>query len=213
MANPGAIVFPELVEFEDFLSRAPIDMIEQLNISRIDLKNSWDASIRYKGHCELWSKLIGLHMTDFEPLDVKMRIQPLETGAFDTEYLSEPMKISPFEFLSALGEKYYHYDLDQGKGDMVLLRSAVTGEKNGRTMSINHELIDYYNPDTGMTSMGRTTAYPCSFVAQMIARGDIQERGVVHTGKIGTNPKSAEVYFAELAKRNINLTEIVSRAL
>ena len=80
-------------------------------------------------------------------------------------------------------------------------------------MAIEHELIDYYDPETGVTSMGRTTAYPCEIVAQMIARGDITERGVVHCGKIGLDPKATEIDFKELAKRNICLTETVTRSL
>jgi len=211
LEEPETVMFPEPIgQTEAFMSRAPFDLIEQLNLT--DIKNAWDKSIRWPGHCSMWKTLIALHLTDFEPLTVNMRIRPLE-GAFDTEYLAEPIELSPFEFLSALGEKYLHYDLEKGKGDMVLLRSKVEGEKDGRQVVISHDLIDFWDPETGMTSMGRTTAYPCSFVSQMIARGDIKERGVVHCGKIGLNPKTAEIYFAELAKRNINLTETVSRAL
>ncbi|MFQ5821314.1 MAG: saccharopine dehydrogenase family protein [Candidatus Heimdallarchaeota archaeon] len=215
LENPGTIIFPEPIgECEYFLSRAPFDLIEQLNLK--DIREAWDTSIRWKGHSEIWKKLIALHLTDFEPLPVNMRIRQAPPGSphrFDTEYLDPPIEISPFEFLSTLGEKFLHYDLEKDQGDLVLLRSRVTGEKNGEPIAIEHELIDYYDPETGVTSMGRTTAYPCSFVAQMIARGDIQERGVVHTGKIGRNPKTAEIYFAELAKRNINIIETVSRAL
>ncbi|MFQ6123538.1 MAG: saccharopine dehydrogenase C-terminal domain-containing protein [Candidatus Heimdallarchaeota archaeon] len=215
LENPQTIIFPEPIgECEAFMSRAPFDLIEQLNLT--DIREAYDTSIRWKGHCEIWKKLIGLHLTDFEPLPVNMRIQLAPPGSphkFDTEYLEPPIEISPFEFLSALGEKYLHYDLEKGEGDLVLLRSKVTGEKNGEPMMISHELIENYDPETGVTAMGRTTAYPCSIVAQMIAKGDITERGVVHCGKIGRNPKTAEIYFQELAKRNINLTETVSRAL
>jgi len=213
--NPGAIIFQEPIgECEYFLSRAPFDLIEQLNLK--DIHEAWDTSIRWKGHCDLWKKLIGLHFLDFEPLPVPMKIKRAPPGSphvFDTEYLENPPEISPFEFLSALGEKYYHYDLDKDEGDLVLLRSRVTGEKNGEPLAIEHELIDYYDPKTGVTSMGRTTAYPCEIVAQMIARDDIKERGVVHCGKIGLDPNTAEIYFKELAKRNICLTETVTKSL
>lgn len=214
LENPEPIIFPDLGEFEAFKSRAPFDLIEQLNLT--DIREAYDTSIRWKGHCEIWKKLIALHLTDFEPLPVNMRIRPAPPGsphAFDTEYLEPPIEVSPFEFLSALGEKYLHYDLEKGEGDLVLLRSKVTGVKDGQTMTIEHELIDFYDPETGVTSMGRTTAYPCSIVAQMIARGDIMERGVVHCGKIGLNQKTARIYFAELAKRNIRITETVSKTL
>jgi len=210
--NPELVRFPEPIgECEAFLSGASFDLINQLNLK--DLHEAWNKSVRWKGHCSIWPKLIALHLTDFEQLQINMRIRPPPEGShvFEIEYLDNPIEISPFEFLNALGEKYLHYK--SGERDAVVLRTEVIGEKNGKQLALGHELVDFYDPELNITSMGRTTAYPTSIVSQMIVRGDLKERGVVHCGKIGTNPKIAKIFFAELAKRNIIIKETVSKTL
>lgn len=44
-------------------------------------------------------------------------------------------------------------------------------------------------------------------VAQMIARGEFEETGVVHPVKIGWDEDLSKSFFAELARRRINITE------
>ncbi|MFQ5821318.1 MAG: saccharopine dehydrogenase family protein [Candidatus Heimdallarchaeota archaeon] len=210
--NLELVRFPEPIgECEAFFSGASFDLIDQLNLK--DLSEAWNKSVRWRGHCEIWQKLIALHLIDFEPLQINMRIRspPVGSHVFDIEYLDRPIEISPFEFLNALGEKYLQYK--PGEGDAVVLRTEVIGEKNGKQIAIGHELIDFYDPELNITSMGRTTAYPTSIVSQMIVRGDLKERGVVHCGKIGMNPQTAKIFFAELAKRNIIIKETVSKTL
>jgi len=210
--NPELVRFPEPIgECEAFFSGASFDLIDQLNLKGV--REAWNKSVRWKGHCEIWQKLIALHLIDFEPLQIKMRIRSPPPGShvFDIEYLDQPIGISPFAFLNALGEKYLQYK--PREGDAVVLRSEVVGKKKGKQIAIGHELVDFYDPELNITSMGRTTAYPTSIVSQMIVRGDLKERGVVHCGKIGKHSKTAKIFFAELAKRNIIIKETVSKIL
>jgi saccharopine dehydrogenase-like NADP-dependent oxidoreductase len=55
--------------------------------------------------------------------------------------------------------------------------------------------------------MARTTAFPCSIVAQMIANGDFKDSGVIHPVKIGWDEHLSEKFFKELSKREINIEE------
>ena len=185
----------------------------QIYLNLTEIHESWNKTVRWKGHCDIWKKLIGLHMLDLEPLPINMRVKSAFEGGhpFDIEYLDHSVEVSPFEFLNALGEKYLQYK--KGEGDAVVLRTKVVGEKNGQQMSIEHELIDFYDQSTDVTSMGRTTAYPTSIVSQMIARGEFTEHGVIHCGKFGQNPKIAKAFFTELAKRNIIIKETISKNL
>lgn len=209
--NPEIVTFPGLGECEAFFAGASFDLIEHLNLT--DLKDAWNKSVRWPGHCNIWRTLIALHMTDLDPVQIKLRVKPSTTAGqmFDSEYLDQPIEINPLEFLTALGEKHFRYK--EGEGDVVVLRTEVMGEKNGQKMTIGHEMVDFYDPELKVTSMGRNTAYPCSIVAQMLVKGDIQDRGVIHTGKLGLNQKFAKIFFDELAKRNIHLIETVSQPL
>lgn len=190
--NPETVIFPEPVgECEAFYTHAPFDVIEHLNLNHV--KNAWNKTVRWKGHCEIWRKLVALGFTSNEPIKVK------------------GCEITPFDFFVELGNKTLRYE--KGEGDMVVLRVHVAGEKEGEKTRYGYELMDFYDKTEEVTAMGRTTAYPCSIVAQMIGRGDIKEKGVMHASKIGWNIETAKKFFAELAKRNIRITETVTRTL
>jgi lysine 6-dehydrogenase len=57
------------------------------------------------------------------------------------------------------------------------LRSLVSGEKPRRIASFT--MVDRYDPQTRMTSMMRTTAWPAAIVVQMLASGAIAKRGAL----------------------------------
>jgi saccharopine dehydrogenase-like NADP-dependent oxidoreductase len=55
--------------------------------------------------------------------------------------------------------------------------------------------------------MAKTTAFPCSIVAQMIAKGQMNKRGVIHPARIGYDEKLSGIFFREMARRDIRITE------
>ena len=193
LADPETIRFPEPVgECEAFYTGAPILLIEHLGLKNV--KEAWSKTVRWPGHCAIWKKLIDLNLTR---TDLHLKIKGCE--------------ITPREFLIQLGEKTLQYE--KGEGDLVVMRVHVTGEKNKEKTTYSYELIDFYDKEKNITAMSRTTAYPCSIVAQMIARGDIKEKGVIHAGKIGWDKQLAGSFFSELRKRNINITETITHPL
>ena len=190
--NPEIITFPEPIgECEAFYTSAPFDVIEHLGLKSVE--NAWNKTVRWKGHCDIWTKLIELGFTSNEILKVK------------------ECDITPFEFLIDLGKKTLQYE--KGEGDIVVERVHMIGQKNGEKTLYGYELIDFYDKENDVTAMARTTAYPCSIVSQMIASGDIKEKGVLHASKIGWNTDQANKFFAELAKRNIKITKTITRPL
>ncbi len=42
-----------------------------------------------------------------------------------------------------------------------------------------HDIMDRFDPATGMSAMMRTTAFPASIIAQMMARGETSGRGAL----------------------------------
>ncbi len=190
--NPENIIFPEPIgECEAFYTGAPFDLIEHFELKNV--KNAWHKTVRWKGHCDIWTKLIALGLMSTEPLKVR------------------GCEITPMEFWIELGNRTLQYE--KGEGDLVVQRVHVIGEKNGQKTRYAYDLIDFYDKENDVTAMGRTTAYPCSIVSQMIARGDIKEEGVLHVGDIGWNIELANKFFNELAKRNIRIIEKVTKPL
>jgi len=188
--NPEVITFPEPVgECEAFYVGAPLLLIKHLGLK--DIKEAWSKTVRWPGHCDIWRKLIDLGLTR---TDLHLKIKGCE--------------ITPREFLVELGEKTLQYE--KGEGDLVVQRVHVIGEKNGKKTTYAYEFMDFYDEENDITAMARTTAYPCSIIAQMIARGKIKEKGVIDAGKIGWNSKLAETFFSELARRGIHINEAVT---
>jgi lysine 6-dehydrogenase len=63
--------------------------------------------------------------------------------------------------------------------DISLLRVDVTGRKDGKRAYYRYQMIDHYDPRRKMTSMARTTAFPCSVAAQMLGMGRVDNKGLI----------------------------------
>jgi lysine 6-dehydrogenase len=64
------------------------------------------------------------------------------------------------------------------RGDILVIRVVVKGVSAGQEISHTFELVDFMDPATGDTAMARTTCFPATIAARMMARGQIRERGV-----------------------------------
>lgn len=186
LSDPEEVVFPEPVgRCEAFTTGDLLDVVEHLKLEGV--KDAWSKTVRWERHCEVWRKLIDLHLLDEEPVRVK------------------GVEVSPRDLFLALGEKTLQYE--PGEGDAICQRVEVSGIKDGVQAAYIYEFIDFYDPENDISAMARTTAFPCSIVAQIIARGEFKETGVVHPVKIGWDEELSRRFFTELAKRRINITE------
>jgi len=86
--------------------------------------------------------------------------------------------------------------------DVTLLRVDASGEKNGEKVLLRVDMVDYYDEKKKVSSMGRTTGYPCSVAAMMIERGEIAGKGVVPP-EIAIRGKQFDEFEKEMNKRNI----------
>ncbi len=84
--------------------------------------------------------------------------------------------------------------------DITVMRVTVSGMRDGRPYTIRYDLLDRHDPDTGLTAMERTTAFPTALVAHMQARGMIEP---------GARPLELclplDQYLAELAAHDIRV--------
>jgi len=186
LSDPSPIEFPEpLGKLEAFTNSGLTDVIEHLGLKGV--KDAYGQTIRWPGHCELWTKLKDLHIMDEEPLKVK------------------GVDVKPFDFWVALGDKYLQYEPDEG--DVICQRVIVSGKKDGAPARYTYEFTEVQDFKNDLSAMAKTTAFPCSIVAQMIAKGQMNMPGVIHPAKIGYDEKLSDIFFAEMARRNIRITE------
>ena len=83
-------------------------------------------------------------------------------------------RVIPREFLEAILDSKMKLGKER---DVTLLRIIVSGKKSGKSTTHIFEMIDFYDSEKGYTSMGKTTSFPASIAAQMIASGRITKRG------------------------------------
>src|SRR5215207_7535102 len=107
-------------------------------------------TIRYPGHCERFKLLIDLGLAASEAVEV---------GG---------VPVSPRRLLGELLSRHLPAD----GPDLVFVRLEFAGNLagGGGAKRLRYDIIDRFDPRTGLSAMQRTTAFPASLVAQMMAR-------------------------------------------
>lgn len=137
-------------------------------------------TIRYPGHCEQMQLLKQLNL---------MSKAPIKVGK---------VKIIPRDVLLTFLENA----LPDNQADAILLKISVVGIKEGKPLEIIWDCIDYADEANQISAMMRMTAYPTSIIAQMIARGDITQCGVLKQEEV----IPIKLLLAELEARGITIT-------
>ena len=132
-------------------------------------------TIRYAGHCDKFKTMIDLGLCSSD------------------EILVDFQKVKPRRVFGDLLQKHLPAD----GPDYVLVRLKFKGD--GKTLT--YDVVDKLDESTGLSAMMRTTAFPASIIAQMMARGDVSTRGATPQ-EIAID---ADKFVAELTRRNINI--------
>ena len=96
---------------------------------------------------------------------------------------------------------------EEAKSDLFrnVVGKAVGAESDidSKVATLRYDIIDRFDERTGLSAMMRTTAFPASIIAQMMARGDIKQKGAIPQERC----VPPDAFVAELAARSINITE------
>ncbi len=157
--------------------------------SRPELREFAEKTVRWPGHFEGIDALKDVGLLDLKPVEF------------------EGKEIAPREFLLSLITP--RLQPLEGDTDVCVMYNTVTGTKDGKKTRIEYYMWDEADTEQGMSSMARVTGFPCSIVARLIAKGKIEEKGIVPP----EDCIKGEVYdefMAELEKRDINIMEEVT---
>jgi lysine 6-dehydrogenase len=189
LSETEEIIFPEPIgKTEAFTTGGLSDVIDHLGL--VGVKTAIGKTVRWPGHADFWNKLRELHLLDVNEVNVNGNL------------------VKPYDVFIALGHKFLQYE--PGEGDAICQRVKVWGKKNNEPTSYFWEFIDLHDFKNDISAMARTTAFPCSIVAQMIAKGEFRRPGVIHPAWLGYDEKVSDKFFKELSIRKINITESVS---
>ncbi|CAN5613112.1 saccharopine dehydrogenase C-terminal domain-containing protein [soil metagenome] len=183
-------------------------------INELDYK-----TIRYAGHCERFKTMIDLGLCSSEPLSVPAAV------ADGRSVTTKATKITPrtvfgellTQHLPADGPDYVLVRLEFVGVPKAETRTSVSlsdrvaetqkcppaSPHGGDTVRFRYDIVDKQDPTTGLSAMMRTTAFPASIIAQMMASGDVLSRGATPQ-EIAINP---EKFVSELERRNITIAK------
>jgi lysine 6-dehydrogenase len=170
---------PGVGELEAFHTAGGLSLMAQTyagKLERMEYK-----TLRYPGHARaMWTiRELGLLSTD--PIDVQgCRVAPRDV------------------FIATAGSKLQKDP--QQSPDMVVMRVEVCGERDGEDVTLCWDLVDRFDPATGITAMMRTTGFSLSITAMLQASGEI-EPGAWTPDEVVPAP----LYIEELARRGIDI--------
>ena len=168
--------FPALEAFQTSGGTSTLPETFLGKIQELDYK-----TIRYAGHCEKFKTMIDLGLCSSE------------------EILINYAKVTPRKVFSELLQR----NLPADEPDYVLIRLEFVGAKDGETKRLRYDIVDKYDEKTNLSAMMRTTAFPASIIAQMMAAGEVKMRGATPQEKA----IDAEKFVEELARRDIVIQE------
>ena len=176
--------FPRVGTLEAFNTDGLRSLIKTMKIPFMKEK-----TLRYPGHAEL------------------MRVFR-ESGFFSPESIKiEGNEIIPLAFTSKL--IFDQWALKEGEQDFTVMQVIIEGKKGKHRLRYVFDLYDEYDPETGATSMARTTGYTCTIAARQVLDGLFSQKGICPPEFIGRTKGCYENMMSELKKRNIHLTETV----
>ena len=150
------VTFPEPIGqldafYTDGLASLPLTMRGKVQ------QNLSEKTLRYPGHVERVQTLKQCGLLRKEPV----RVGGVEVVPRDLllELLAEDLELGP-------------------DGDILAMRVIVDGMKEGNPKRHIFELIDTYDPGKNHTAMARTTGFPATITARMIANNKLTEKGV-----------------------------------
>jgi lysine 6-dehydrogenase len=187
--NGAVVVRPALSEPE-FLDFPGIGTLEAFNtdglrtlIQTVPAPDMKEKTLRYPGHIE---KMAVLRETGFfsqEEIEVNgARVRPLDVTA---KLLFPKWKMGPAD------------------RDITIMRVVVEGTASGRNRRFTSDLLDRFDPETGVHSMARTTGYTATMAVRMLARGLYARKGIIAPELIGRESECVDFMLDGLKRRGV----------
>jgi lysine 6-dehydrogenase len=124
----------------------------------------------------------------------------IDLGLASSEEIEiDGVRVSPRRVLSEMLTRHLPAD----EPDVVLIRVEFRGIAEGTEREMRYDIIDRFDESTGLSAMMRTTAFPASIIAQMMAQGLTKQKGALPQERA----IPPDVFVAELAARKIIIRE------
>ncbi|MEP7074616.1 MAG: saccharopine dehydrogenase C-terminal domain-containing protein [Acidobacteriota bacterium] len=177
MTELESLSFESFPPLEAFQTSGGTSTLPDTFLGKIDALDY--KTIRYAGHCGKFKTMIDLGLCSSE------------------EIVADFQKVKPRKVLGELLQRHLPAD----EPDYVLVRLDFVGRQAGRESKLRYDIVDKFDAGTGLSAMMRTTAFPASIIAQMMAKGDVLLRGATPQEKAIDPDK----FVSQLERRNIDI--------
>jgi saccharopine dehydrogenase-like NADP-dependent oxidoreductase len=186
LSEPELMDVPGVGTLEAFLTDGLRSLADTLDAPFMKEK-----TLRYPGHIQLMRVLRETGFFSKDPVDVKgQSIRPLDATA------------------AILFPKW---TFEEGEADLTVLRVVVEGKSGQETVRYTWDLLDTYDPATGLRSMSRTTAFPATITAGLVASRAFHRPGVHPPEVMGAQVGLLGVVLNELEARGVRCQQRVER--
>ncbi len=180
LTGRGLLNFPGLGKLEYFLT----DGLGTLPSSFPQVQEMKELTLRYPGHAVIIDALrqLGFFTT-----------KRLKANGVDVE----PRRLSVELLRLALAGGTPH--------DVLAMRIEVEGVSKNKKVKVSYTVLDKYDRRRGVTAMARTTAYPCTSAAILLAKRKLDLKGVIPPEKIAKDPNMFQFILSRLREHNVNV--------
>lgn len=180
LSEVETVDLPEVGTVEAFLT----DGLRSL-LRTVDAPDLVEKTLRWPGHAERIRVLRDSGFLDDDPVDVA------------------GIPVSPRAVSEAL--LFRSWEREDDDVEFTVLRVEVEGRSGGRPVRDVWDLLDRTDPDTGATSMARTTGFPCALALRLLLRGDWNRPGVHPPEVLGADRAVTETILEGLAERGVRV--------
>jgi len=191
MENGHIIIRPALSEvewihFENLgtLEAFNTDGLRSLLYTMPHIKNQKEKTMRYPGHVDI---IISLKESGFfseTPIDVN------------------GTKVSPLKVTSQI--LFNEWKLGLEEEELTVMKVILIGKKEGERQTIEWSLLDFYDHETKISSMARTTGYTCTAAVNLLAQNLFNEKGIFPPELVGKYKNCFDFVLDYLKERKVN---------
>ena len=149
----------------------------------VKARNMKEKTLRYPGHIEKMAVLKDSGFFSQEPVEIQGKM------------------IRPIDFTAKL--LFPKWKLNEGEVDLTVMKVIVEGRKGRKKLRYTYDLLDKYDPVTGIHSMARTTGYTATVALNMINEGIYTHKGISVPEYIGKQPECVKYMLQGLKKRGV----------
>jgi saccharopine dehydrogenase-like NADP-dependent oxidoreductase len=184
IVSKPALSEPELLDFPGVgtLEAFNTDGLRSL-AHTLKARNMVEKTLRWPGHRELVAAL-------------------RDSGFFGTgEIDADGVRVRPLDVTSSL--LFPRWTFEKGEVDITVMRVEIKGTLAGAKAAFTYDLLDEADPETGFSSMARTTGFPAAIMVREVLSGRIQDRGVLPPELLATQPGLLGRMLEELEGRGV----------